>query len=68
MPAKGSDRDEQQALLSLIQKVEGEEWASTKKGWKLNSGVSHSLQTIYIANRIKSLCTLLKYNTYLRSM
>jgi len=39
MPAKGSDRDEQQALLSLIQKVEGEEWASTKKGWKLNSGV-----------------------------
>jgi len=47
MPAKGSDRDEQQALLSLIQKVEGEEWASTKKGWKLNSGVSHSLQNVY---------------------
>eukprot|EP00986_Skeletonema_menzelii_P003339 scaffold1013_cov161-Skeletonema_menzelii.AAC.5 len=39
MPSKGSDRDEQQALLSLIQKVEGEEWASTKNGWDINSGV-----------------------------
>ena len=39
MPTKGGNRDEQQALLSLIQKVEGEEWASSRKGWKINSGV-----------------------------
>lgn len=40
MPTKGSERDEQKALLSLIQKVEGEEWASNKNGWDINSGVS----------------------------
>jgi Leucine-rich repeat (LRR) protein len=39
MPTKGGDQNEQQALLSLIQKVEGEEWASTRNGWKINSGI-----------------------------
>lgn len=39
MPSKGGNRDEQQALLSLVQKVEGEEWASNRNGWKINSGI-----------------------------